>query len=114
MPSGLQGAERQVRVNANLSHRTGTILVVACAALMVAIGAQALVRASEASDGPEVVTSASPTQAPLAAGQVGAGFVGRDTCISCHSDKSETGDGYNQTPHGRRANPRTPASSQGW
>jgi DmsE family decaheme c-type cytochrome len=40
-----------------------------------------------------------------------AGYVGAETCLTCHSDKST--DGYSTSPHARAANPRTPAAAQG-
>lgn len=38
-----------------------------------------------------------------------AGYVGSDVCLECHEDQGA----INRTPHGRSANPRTPAAVQG-
>jgi DmsE family decaheme c-type cytochrome len=37
-------------------------------------------------------------------------YVGSDTCIACHEDTQQ---GYEAGPHGRAANPRSPAARQG-
>lgn len=81
--------------------------------LLLVIGTQAFGRAS--TDPPPVPTpsASASAQAPIAKGQAGAAFVGEETCVSCHSDKAEASDGYKNTPHGRRANPRAPAAAQG-
>lgn len=39
-----------------------------------------------------------------------AAYVGSDTCIACHEDQQH---GYEDSPHGRAANPRAPAAMQG-
>lgn len=61
-------------------------------------------------DGPE-----GPPLRVLPAGQVRlpaaqAAFVGSDTCIACHEDQQP---GYENSPHGKAANPRSPAAAQG-
>src|SRR5262245_32801349 len=52
-----------------------------------------------------VFTSRQAPQAPPAAG---ADYVGEDTCLTCHSDRS-----YKGTLHAFAANPRTPAATHG-
>jgi len=39
-----------------------------------------------------------------------AGFVGEETCLTCHEDMKK---GYYGSPHSRTRNPRTPAATQG-
>lgn len=50
-------------------------------------------------------------QQPAKGGQAlqAGGFVGADTCLTCHEDKGESLSG---TPHARAFDPRTPAASQ--
>ena len=56
-------------------------------------------------DGGVVADGASlPQQAPAA------GFLGSDTCIACHEDQQH---GYENSPHGKAANPRSPAAARG-
>ncbi len=38
------------------------------------------------------------------------GYVGEETCLTCHEDQKK---GYHGSPHARTANPRTPAAKQG-
>ncbi|HKW02255.1 MAG TPA: DmsE family decaheme c-type cytochrome [Vicinamibacterales bacterium] len=54
--------------------------------------------------------SSPPAQNPAQPVAGGATLVGDDKCITCHADK---GDGLTQTPHGRKADLRTPAAKQG-
>ena len=50
-----------------------------------------------------------PTAKPPDAVAAG-GYVGNDTCVTCHEDQGKNIGG---SPHGRAANPRTPAANQG-
>jgi DmsE family decaheme c-type cytochrome len=49
-------------------------------------------------------------QAKTAAASPATGYVGEETCLMCHEDRKK---GYHDSPHGRAANPRTPAAKQG-
>jgi predicted CXXCH cytochrome family protein len=49
-------------------------------------------------------------QDPLAPAGQQAGYVGEETCLTCHSDY---GRGYHDAAHGRAANPRAPRAQQG-
>src|SRR5262245_16416182 len=49
-------------------------------------------------------------QAPAAAPDAQAGYVGSDTCLICHQQMEATLTG---TPHGQRLNPRSPAAAHG-
>jgi DmsE family decaheme c-type cytochrome len=51
--------------------------------------------------------SAKPPE-PVAA--AASGYVGEETCLTCHEDQKK---GYHGSPHARARNPRTPASAQG-
>ncbi len=57
---------------------------------------------------------ATPAQAakkgPAAPGSPQAGYVGDDTCATCHDAESKS---YHGTAHGRAANPRAPAAAHG-
>ena len=46
--------------------------------------------------------------APAATQQ--SGYVGEETCLTCHEDQKK---GYHGSPHARTANPRTPAAKKG-
>jgi DmsE family decaheme c-type cytochrome len=46
--------------------------------------------------------------APATAQQ--SGYVGEETCLTCHEDQKR---GYHGSPHARTANPRTPAAKKG-
>jgi len=54
--------------------------------------------------------AAAVTQNPAQPVPGGAILVGDDKCTTCHADK---GEGLTQTPHGRKADLRTPAAKQG-
>ena len=51
-----------------------------------------------------------PAKAATAAQQPAAGYVGEETCLTCHEDKKK---GYEGSPHSHVRNPRTPAAKQG-
>ena len=51
-----------------------------------------------------------PAAAPAAQAAPASGYVGEDTCLTCHEDKTK---GYHGSPHARAANPRTPAAAGG-
>ena len=57
---------------------------------------------------PQSQTQPAATQ-PQPAAQPGQ-YVGEDTCLGCHTDKSA---GYHDSPHGMAANPRAPRAQQG-
>src|SRR3982751_3646586 len=65
-----------------------------------------------ASTGPRQ-NSAPQVKAPEAATATAtpvSGYVGEDTCLTCHEDQKK---GYHGSPHARAQNPRTPAAKQG-
>ena len=72
--------------------------------VMMTVSASAGPRQTSASNPrpPEPAAAAPATQA--------AGFVGDDTCLTCHEDQAK---GYHASPHARAKNPRTPAAAQG-
>lgn len=59
---------------------------------------------------PPPATASTPAQNAPASGKPAAGFVGDDTCLTCHEDQSK---GYQGSPHSRAMNPRTPAGKHG-
>ena len=78
-------------------------------AWLMAIG---LAAAESSSSTERARTPATPASASAPAKSVAqpaaqAGYVGADTCLTCHEDKKNLGE------HGRAANPRTPMAGQG-
>lgn len=70
----------------------------------VAVGASA----SPNQDGRVI---APPTAAPSAqAAAPAGGYIGEETCVTCHEDKTK---GYHGSKHSRASNPRTPAAGKG-
>jgi DmsE family decaheme c-type cytochrome len=51
-----------------------------------------------------------PTTAAAPAKDAPTGYVGEQTCITCHEEKTK---GYHGSKHARTANPRTPAANKG-
>ena len=49
-------------------------------------------------------------RAPLAQQVPAADYVGTETCIVCHEEQQH---GYENSPHGKAANPRSPAAARG-
>src|SRR5262245_4324157 len=72
---------------------------------IAAVGAAALIGTQ-----PSRAEAPSVKAAQAAPAQPGAGYVGSDTCLTCHSDKEQSLKG---TQHAQAHNPRTPAATQG-
>lgn len=73
-------------------------------AVMVSVGASA-------STGQNGAPAVAPAPAPPAqAAAPGSGYVGEETCITCHEGKTK---GYHGSKHSRTGNPRTPAANKG-
>src|SRR4029453_5916082 len=72
-------------------------------AVMVTVSASA----GPARQGGSPVGPAAPAQAAKATPS--GGFVGEETCLTCHEDMKK---GYYGSPHSRTRNPRTPAATQ--
>jgi DmsE family decaheme c-type cytochrome len=70
--------------------------------LYVFVLASATTASGDGGSAPAAQAATAPT--PLAAQ---AGFVGAETCLSCHEDQKKLGE------HGRAVNPRTPMAAQG-
>src|SRR6266511_4078183 len=49
-------------------------------------------------------------QTPTTAAMPATGYVGEETCLTCHEDRKK---GYHGSPHARAANPRSPAAKHG-
>jgi DmsE family decaheme c-type cytochrome len=71
----------------------------------------------QASQSPASAAAAVPaTAAPTPAGNTppsttqAAGYVGDDTCLTCHEDQAK---GYHGSPHARALDPRSPAGNKG-
>ena len=71
--------------------------------VMVTVGATTASR----QNGPK---EAAPAAAPAAQLGVGSGYVGEDTCLTCHEDMTK---GYHGSPHARVKDPRSPAANAG-
>src|SRR5262249_19822017 len=73
--------------------------------LPAAPGSAASQAGQQGAPAPAAVTPAAPRDP--ANPHPTAGFVGADTCIACHDTVEKS---YSESPHGRAANPRTPAA----
>ena len=99
------------RFTRSLSPKSATIAAITMwLAVVVSVSAT-----PQASPPPQVAaqppaTASAPEQKAPPSGQQAAGFVGDDTCLTCHEDQSK---GYQGSPHARTMNPRTPAGKQG-
>jgi DmsE family decaheme c-type cytochrome len=83
------------------------VVLIACALVWcVAL----VIAAQPASVASAALAVAAPDQSPAPAQAPAAGYVGQDTCITCHGDKEDTIKG---TPHGQAKNPRAPAAIHG-
>ncbi len=58
-------------------------------------------------DGAGAPQGGTPPEVGVAAQAPTGGYVGADTCLTCHTDRTNLGE------HGRAANPRTPMATQG-
>jgi DmsE family decaheme c-type cytochrome len=72
-------------------------------AVMVTVSASATSQQT-ASATPAKAVAANTKAAPAT------GYVGEDTCLTCHEDQKK---GYHGSPHGRAANPRSPMATKG-
>ena len=89
----------------------GTLVVVRATADAPRPSEQAAPKKSAAvAENPAPRKSATVAQNPAQPVAGGATLVGDDKCTTCHADK---GEGLSQTPHGRKADLRTPAARQG-
>src|SRR5262245_49447892 len=81
--------------------------------VMVSVAASSSPRHQGTTSPPAAAAVSSPAasagQAPQAAAPA-AGYVGEQTCLTCHEEKTK---GYHSSPHGRAQNPRTPAATKG-
>jgi DmsE family decaheme c-type cytochrome len=86
-------------------RRRGFLLSTAVCIYLLAFTMATVGRADEAPP------AAAAAQAPKpAAPAAQAAYVGSDTCLACHEDQQH---GYEDSPHGKAANPRAPAAMQG-
>src|ERR671928_628107 len=87
------------------SPRTLAIFIAAAGlwvGVMVSVSASGGTRQNGAPAAPAATAPATTAQA--------AGYVGEETCLTCHEDQKK---GYHGSPHSRAKNPRTPAGTQG-
>src|SRR4029078_5702306 len=70
--------------------------------VMVSVSASGGTRQNGVSATPAAPAPATTTRA--------AGYVGEETCLTCHEDQKK---GYHGSPHARAKNPRPPAAKQG-
>ena len=89
---------RTLGPTATITAAIGLWLVV-----MVTVSASAATRQSGASF-VKATETATATTTPAT------GYVGEETCLTCHEDHKK---GYQGSPHARAQNPRTPAAKQG-
>jgi DmsE family decaheme c-type cytochrome len=74
--------------------------------VMVTVSASAAPR----QNGVPAARPADTTPAKAATATPAPGYVGEETCLTCHEDMKK---GYHGSPHSRAKNPRTPAGAQG-
>lgn len=82
-----------------------------CPAVSVAVALAlwiAAVAAVPATTGPAIPAPQTAASAPVQA----SGYVGADTCMTCHEDQA-TKASYTDSPHARAADPRSPAAAYG-
>jgi DmsE family decaheme c-type cytochrome len=72
-------------------------------AVMVTVSASPATRQNNAA-------AAKASEAATATVDSTSGYVGEETCLTCHEDQKK---GYHGSPHARTANPRTPAANKG-
>jgi DmsE family decaheme c-type cytochrome len=100
-------------------HRSGTLALAAGAlALAFVMRLQAAPPGGEPAPARQAAPAAPQAPAPQSPGKpeapaadtaaLPAGYVGDETCLTCHESQTLQG-----TPHGRAAHPRTPAARQG-
>jgi DmsE family decaheme c-type cytochrome len=84
-------------------YRSCLIAVVSCLAAAITVGAAGLIPSGSPADSQATAAQTKQVTPP-------AGYVGSDTCVTCHSDK---GDSLKGTPHGQAKNPRSPEAAHG-
>jgi len=88
--------------------RSTRTLGIFTAAIGLWIGVMVSVAASSGTRQNGVPTPTAPAAAT--ATTPATGYVGEETCLTCHEDQKK---GYHGSPHARAKNPRTPAAKQG-
>lgn len=88
--------------------RSTRTLGIFTAAIGLWIGVMVSVSASSGTRQNGVPTPTAPAAAT--ATTPATGYVGEETCLTCHEDQKK---GYHGSPHARAKNPRTPAAKQG-
>ncbi|NOT28639.1 MAG: DmsE family decaheme c-type cytochrome [Acidobacteria bacterium] len=81
-----------------------------CVATLTYLLALTLASAAVTADAQAASASAIALDAQTSAPATPPGYVGTDTCVACHEDQQH---GYEAGPHGKTANPRSPAARQG-
>jgi len=72
--------------------------------VMVTVGATASPRQSAPASAKPAPAQAAQAAAPAS------GYVGEETCLTCHEDQKQS---YQESPHGRAKDPRSPAANRG-
>ncbi len=89
-----------------LTRPLGTIT--AAIGLWIAVMVTVSVSAAPRQNNAPAAKAPEAAAAPVTSQQ--SGFVGEETCLTCHEDQKK---GYHGSPHARTANPRTPAAKKG-
>jgi len=88
--------------------RSARTLGIIAAAAVLWVGVMVSVSASAS---PHQNQNGAPAKAAAATRTAPAtGYVGEETCLTCHEDQKK---GYHGSPHGRAANPRSPMAAKG-
>ena len=74
--------------------------------VMVTVGASASPRQNAPAPGAKATSAPAAQQAAAPA----SGYVGEETCLTCHEDRAK---GYHGSKHSRKNDPRTPAANNG-
>jgi DmsE family decaheme c-type cytochrome len=97
------------RFTRSLSPKVATIA--ATGLWLVVVSVSATPQASQAPPPAAPVTAPStPVEKTPPANMQAGGFVGDDTCLTCHEDQRK---GYGGSPHARAMDPRSPAANKG-
>ena len=79
-------------------------------ALWLAVTVTIAASAASAQTGKPAAHPSDVAAATAASATTAAGYVGEETCLTCHEDMKK---GYQGSPHSRTHNPRTPAAANG-
>jgi DmsE family decaheme c-type cytochrome len=98
------------KARTTLRRPSNLLIIILSGCLAALVGVRASAREADQAAQPPPQTSAPAQQKPAAPAAPAPGYVGEDTCITCHDGKKES---IGRTRHGRSMDARTPAATQG-